>query len=349
MKTKRTIIAALCVCALATAVERGLAREVRSTSSSSSSSGVSVSTVNGETVVTANGQEVYRGPTRGPVSSVSRSENGVEYSAIMDGDRVLWESSPGAAGNLPSDGKAGGGGGGGGGVGSGIDHDAFMAEHQANFDKMVREMQQRAGSNGGLRSSGSQSGTTRSGSRSMSGGSARSSAGGSASAGGSSGGFSRSSGSSSGIGRASGGGTSNASGNGSSTGGGSRAGLGTDPSFLPPSPAEGQSLRGATPRPVAPSARPAPRKPTQTTPAPEEAAVTFKVVDGSSVVVFRGREYSVGPTHERLTGKSWIADGKEYAIAQEGDRVIWENVPGAARSILSSVRGPLSPQPPAPR
>ena len=62
--------------------------------------------------------------------------------------------------------------------------------------------------------------------------------------------------------------------------------------------------------------------------------MTFKRVDGSSVVVFRGREYSVGPTHERLTGKSWITDGKEYAIAQEGDRVIWENVPGAARQLV---------------
>lgn len=343
MNSKRTIIAALCVCALATAVERGLAREVRSTSSSSSGSGVSISTVNGETVVTANGRELYRGPTHGAVSSVSRSENGVEYSAVMDGDRVLWESSPGAAGKLPSGGKAGGGGGaggagggggGGGGVGPGIDHDALMAEHEANFEKMVREMQQQAAGNGGLRSSGSQSGTTRSGSRTMTSGSARSSAGGSASAGGSSGGFSRSSGSGSGSGRASGGGTSNASGNGGSAGFGSGSGLGAGPSSLPPGILEGRPPRGTSPQAFAPSSPSKTRKPSPASPAPEEAAVTFKRVDGSSVVVFRGREYSVGPTHERLTGKSWITDGKEYAIAQEGDRVIWENVPGAARQLV---------------
>jgi hypothetical protein len=98
--------------------------------------------------------------------------------------------------------------------------------------------------------------------------------------------------------------------------------------------AEAPSLRETAPRPVTPSAPPSPRKRTPANPAPEEASVTFKVVDGSSVVVFRGREHSVGPTHERLTGKSWITDGKEYAIAQEGDRVIWENVPGAARQLV---------------
>jgi hypothetical protein len=26
-------------------------------------------------------------------------------------------------------------------------------------------------------------------------------------------------------------------------------------------------------------------------------------------------------------------DGEEYAIAKEGDRVIWENVPGAAKRL----------------
>ena len=136
-----------------------------SSSSSSSGSGVSVNTVNGETVVTVHGNEVYRGRTSGRVSSVSRSENGVEYSAILDGDTVLWESAPGAAGKPPtgvgsSSGSVGGGGG-------GIDHDAFLAEHQANFDRMVREMQQQAGQGIGSRSSGSLSGSSRSGGRAM--------------------------------------------------------------------------------------------------------------------------------------------------------------------------------------
>jgi hypothetical protein len=358
MNAKGTILRAACLGALilAHAGTHGLAADSTSRSSSSSSSGVNISTANGETVVTANGQEVYRGPTRGAVSSVSRSENGVEYSAILDGDRVLWESSPGAAGKLPSNGS--GGGAGGGGAAAGIDADAFMAEHQANFERMVREAQQQqlGGAPGGFRSSGSQSGSSRSGGQSMSGGRTWSSSGGSAQAGGSSsssaGGSSRGFSSAGGRGSGSSSGGGSANGNGFSSGDGSAAGFGdgtgnrqfsgngnarpnTGPAIQPGNPGlapRGTETRPATspsPKPISPTTR----KPSTATPASEEASVTFKVVEGSSVVVFRGREYPVGPTYERLTGKSWSSDGKEYAIARDGDRVIWENIPGAARKL----------------
>ena len=71
-----------------------------------SSSGISVSTVNGQTTVTYKGQEVFRGATSGKVSAKSSSENGTEYAAAFDGDKVLWENTEGAAGHVKS---AGGG------------------------------------------------------------------------------------------------------------------------------------------------------------------------------------------------------------------------------------------------
>ena len=72
----------------------------------SSSSGISVSTVNGQTTVTYKGQEVFRGATSGKVSALSSNENGTEYAAAFDGDKVLWENTEGAAGHLKPAGGA---------------------------------------------------------------------------------------------------------------------------------------------------------------------------------------------------------------------------------------------------
>jgi hypothetical protein len=57
----------------------------------------SVRTVNGQTVVTLNGREVWTGQTRGQVGARSRLVDGETFVALFEGDKVLWENVPGAA------------------------------------------------------------------------------------------------------------------------------------------------------------------------------------------------------------------------------------------------------------
>jgi hypothetical protein len=64
---------------------------------SSAEAGISVSTANGQTTVTWKGRQVFVGQTKGQVSGKSKSLNGKEFAAAFDGDKVLWESAPGAA------------------------------------------------------------------------------------------------------------------------------------------------------------------------------------------------------------------------------------------------------------
>lgn len=358
MNSTTAWIGTLCLCSIlsSTALQPAHAQQGRTSSSRSSSGGVSVSTTDGETIVTVDGREVFRGPTKGSVTTTSRNDDGVEYNAVLEGDRILWESSSNDAartGTTRSTRRSAAGGSGG--PGAGIDHDAFIAEHEANFDRMVREMHEQARQGNGTRTTRSQSGFSRSGGHSSSGGTARSSAGSTARAGGSIGGFT--SGSSGG----SAGGYSSGSGTGGSRGGGfsSGNGIGTgnnggltlgDPlpnGLLPGAPttggraggAGGQDTLGTTRRPEAragavnpgkPAARPTPGA---AKPKREPEAVTLKLIEGSSVVVYRGKEHSVGPTHGRLTADAWVKDDKDYAIVREDDRIIWENVPGAARQM----------------
>ena len=68
-----------------------------SSSSVSSGTGISVKTANGQTTVTYKGEEVFKGQTSGMVSARSSNVNGTEYAAAFDGDKVLWESTSGAA------------------------------------------------------------------------------------------------------------------------------------------------------------------------------------------------------------------------------------------------------------
>ena len=58
---------------------------------------VLVSTVNGNTVVRVGDQQVFDGPTSGRVSAQSISREGAQFTAVWDGDRVIWESAKGAA------------------------------------------------------------------------------------------------------------------------------------------------------------------------------------------------------------------------------------------------------------
>ena len=79
----------------------GLMTAMASAQVSSVNSGVAVSTstVNGETLVTLNGVEVWKGKAAKP-RAISSSTNGLTLAAVLDGDRVVWESEPGAAGKV---------------------------------------------------------------------------------------------------------------------------------------------------------------------------------------------------------------------------------------------------------
>jgi len=68
---------------------------------------ISVTSKNGEAKVIYNGQQVFAGPTTGQVSTRCVSNNGKEYAAAFDGDKVIWENTPGAADQLQK--KAGAG------------------------------------------------------------------------------------------------------------------------------------------------------------------------------------------------------------------------------------------------
>jgi hypothetical protein len=189
---------------------------------SGASSAVSVSTVNGQSVVNVNGKEVYHGPTTGQVASRSSNLNGVEYSAVFDGDKLLWENLPGAGQQLQSQS----------GAAAGVDLKQFNAQHQQMVERMKEEQRKFMQSQGGKLAGG---------------------------------------------------------------------GL-----ALPQSQRASQS---------------------------GDAAISLKTINGSTVVVYQGQEFSVGPTKGKVSAQARNIQGKDYAAAFEGDRVIWENLPGAAKEM----------------
>jgi len=63
---------------------------------------VGIITINGQTAVSWRGQEVFSGPTEGPVRGLSASLGREEFAAALDGDKVLWENVPGAAQKVKS-------------------------------------------------------------------------------------------------------------------------------------------------------------------------------------------------------------------------------------------------------
>jgi hypothetical protein len=65
-----------------------------------SHSGISVKTANGKTTITYKGKQVFSGPTSGNLTTQSANENGEEYAAAYDGDKMIWESDSGAADRL---------------------------------------------------------------------------------------------------------------------------------------------------------------------------------------------------------------------------------------------------------
>jgi hypothetical protein len=86
-----------------------LAQNAGAQGGASSGSGIAVNSVNGQTVVTWNGEKVFTGPTKGQVSARTSNVNGIQYAAAFDGDIVIWENVPGAAQQLgPSQGGTAG-------------------------------------------------------------------------------------------------------------------------------------------------------------------------------------------------------------------------------------------------
>ena len=294
MKTIAAILRTLCVSAAMIGADSAWGQNVlpQPPMTGTASTGIGVSTVNGQSVVMLNGKEIYSGPATGAVSSRSCNVNGVEYSAVFDGDKVLWESAPGAAKQMQS--QPGGLGGG------GMDVSQFNEPHRQMVERMMEAQRQFMQGQGGMAfgtnfslSGGGARGLSGGGSWGSSGGSARGSSGGGAQA--ASGGFS--SGSASGQ----------SSGSGGVNSSGRRGGFGSP--ILP-----GQPL------PV-------------TVPQPSESTISIKTVNGSTVIVYQGREFSVGPTKGSLSAKSKSIQGEDFAAAFEDDRVIWENVPGAAQKV----------------
>ena len=88
------VLAALCLLALpATAQNLGQIKQ----SARTAAAGISVSSANGVTTVTYKNKQVWSGKTTGRVAGLSKVVNGTEYAAAFVGDKVIWESAPGAA------------------------------------------------------------------------------------------------------------------------------------------------------------------------------------------------------------------------------------------------------------
>jgi hypothetical protein len=115
-----------------------------------SSSGVSVNSVNGQTVVTWNGKQVFSGPAKGYVSARSINMNGTPYAAAFDGDTVIWENVPGAAEQLRS----------GQGRPAGFDPRKLMESFQKRTTEQEKPIEQQQNLNGQTNSQGVFSGSS---------------------------------------------------------------------------------------------------------------------------------------------------------------------------------------------
>ena len=223
-----------------------------------SGGGLGISTQNGQATVTFNGRQVWAGPVHGAATGRSSSGNGVVYAAAYDGDRLLWENTPGAARQLDP----------GANPGTGLDTEKFRREHQQNVERLQEEQRQflqQHPQNPPLQTHRPNSLTNRGGTEIFR------NSGGSVSGGGS--------------GRS---GPSGGSGSGSASG-------------------------------------------SHTTLSTGDA--TLKRADGDTTLLWKGQTRNLSKTTGQLSLKSASQNGTEYLAAFEGNRVIWENVPGAAQHL----------------
>jgi hypothetical protein len=242
VKTLSSIPAAILVLAVITCAIHAPGQTPSGPQTASANASVSVRNDNGRSVVILNGREIYSGSTTGTVASRSYNINGVEYSAVYDGGKLLWENVPGAGQQLQSQQ----------GTTGGLDPGSFAAQHKEAFDRMVAAQRQFMQSHGGF-SPGSNWVAICGASRCQ---------------------------------------------------GGSAGGAGCT----------GQTSG-------------------TTDVQSNNTDISIRTTNGSTVIVFQGRDISVGPTHGQISAKTRSFQGEHYAAAYENDRVIWENVPGAARQL----------------
>jgi hypothetical protein len=83
-------------------------------------------------------------------------------------------------------------------------------------------------------------------------------------------------------------------------------------------------------------------------PAPSVSAgtgISVKTVNGQTTVSYKGKEVFSGATSGSVSGRSSSVNGTEYAAAFDGDKVLWENVSGAAQQLKACGAAPLAPDP----
>ena len=64
-----------------------------------------------------------------------------------------------------------------------------------------------------------------------------------------------------------------------------------------------------------------------------QARLSTATTDGKTRVFFNDQEVFSGPDLGLITTKSRIVGEKAFAAAWDGDRLLWENVPGAAAQL----------------
>ena len=65
------------------------------------------------------------------------------------------------------------------------------------------------------------------------------------------------------------------------------------------------------------------------------AAASLQVTteNGKTTVTYKGKAVWSGKAKGQVTARTKTLDGKEYAVALDGQKVIWENIKGAAKKL----------------
>ncbi len=61
--------------------------------------------------------------------------------------------------------------------------------------------------------------------------------------------------------------------------------------------------------------------------------VSVSTVKGKTTLTYKGKEVWSGKTTGKVTAKNKVVNGEEYVAAWDGQKVIWENVAGAAKQF----------------
>lgn len=64
-----------------------------------------------------------------------------------------------------------------------------------------------------------------------------------------------------------------------------------------------------------------------------QTSISVSTNNGQTTVTYNGKEVFSGPTKGKVTSRAASRNGKDYAAAWDDDKVIWENVKGAAEML----------------